>query len=215
MRSDGIDGKESEADWTASGLPFSESERAEKMRQKGVADMRRDYFECLHERNGICRRWLAPCRSDCRWMHSCGECRWYYIPAAQMPCLNCKYLDPDLTTGPDPEKGERSMDGEVAAEFRRVDDENKRQNHRLEKLEEAVEKANEIAVSVKSLAINMNNMVTEMTKQGERLEKLEQKPINDAEAARRTIQNTLVSALVGGGIAIVGALIVFAVKNLM
>lgn len=107
------------------------------------------------------------------------------------------------------------MDGEVAAEFRRVNDENTRQNHRLEKLEEAVEKANEIAVSVKELAINMNSMVEELAKQGKRLEKLEQKPLKDAEATRRTITNTLVSALVGGGIAIVGALIVFAVKTLM
>lgn len=107
------------------------------------------------------------------------------------------------------------MDGEVAAEFRRVDDENNRQNKRLEKLEEAIEKANEIAMSVKELAINMNSMVEELSKQGKRLEKLEQKPLDDAEATRRTITNTLVSALAGGGIAIVGALIVFAVKTLM
>ena len=107
------------------------------------------------------------------------------------------------------------MDGEVAAEFRRVNDENNRQNKRLEKLEEAIEKANEIAVSVKELAINMNSMVEELSKQGKRLEKLEQKSLDDAEATRRTIANTLASALVGGGIAVVGALIVFAVKTLM
>lgn len=148
-------------------------------------------------------------------MHSCGECRWYYIPAGQEPCLSCEYLDSDLRAMSDPEKGGSSMDGEVAAEFRRVNDENNRQNKRLEKLEEAIEKANEIAVSVKELAINMNSMVEELSKQGKRLEKLEQKPLDDAEATRRTITNTLVSALVGGGIAIVGALIVFAVKTLM
>lgn len=51
----------------------------------------------------------------------------------------------------------RSMD----AENKRLEDENNRQNHRLEVLEETVKQVAFISTSVEKLALNMENMLKE------------------------------------------------------
>lgn len=56
---------------------------------------------------------------------------------------------------------------------RRIDEENNRQNHRIEALESTVRQISELTTSVKTLAVNMENMLAEQKKQGERLEVLE------------------------------------------
>ena len=63
----------------------------------------------------------------------------------------------------------RSMD----AENKRLEDENNRQNHRLEVLEETVKQVAFISTSVEKLALNMENMLKEQVSQGKRLETLE------------------------------------------
>lgn len=60
--------------------------------------------------------------------------------------------------------------------MQRVDDENNRQNHRIDKLEGAFDKLSELATSVKLLAQNMSDMKTELQRQGKRLEEIEQEP---------------------------------------
>lgn len=60
--------------------------------------------------------------------------------------------------------------------MQRVDDENNRQNHRIDKLESAIDKLTELATSVKLLAQNMSDMKTELQRQGKRLEEIEQEP---------------------------------------
>lgn len=66
---------------------------------------------------------------------------------------------------------------EVYAErMQRVDDENNRQNRRIDKLEGAFDKISELATSVKLLAQNMSDMKTELQRQGKRLEEIEQEP---------------------------------------
>lgn len=62
------------------------------------------------------------------------------------------------------------------ARLARVDDENSRQNHRIDKLESAIDKLTELAASVKLLAQNMSDMKTELQRQGKRLEAIEQEP---------------------------------------
>ena len=52
------------------------------------------------------------------------------------------------------------------AKLKAVDDENNRQNHRLEKLEGVVEKITEIATSVQLLAQNVATMTKELEQQG-------------------------------------------------
>ena len=67
------------------------------------------------------------------------------------------------------EEFRRSME----AENKRLEDENNRQNHRLESLEKAVEQVAAISTSVEKLALNMENMLKEQVNQGKRLETLE------------------------------------------
>ena len=56
---------------------------------------------------------------------------------------------------------------------RRLDEENSRQNRRIELLEESTREMGALAASVEKLAVNMGNMVKEQEKQGKRLEILE------------------------------------------
>lgn len=52
---------------------------------------------------------------------------------------------------------------------------NQRQNERLEKIEHDVESIHELALSVNTLATNMQHMLEELKTQGERLDRLEKK----------------------------------------
>lgn len=56
---------------------------------------------------------------------------------------------------------------------KRLEDEDKRQNRRIELLEESTREMRSLATSVEKLATNMESMVKEQEKQGERLEALE------------------------------------------
>ena len=56
---------------------------------------------------------------------------------------------------------------------KRIEEENHRQNRRLELLEESFEQQKELTVSVQKLALSMESMLKEQEKQGKRLETLE------------------------------------------
>ena len=59
-------------------------------------------------------------------------------------------------------------------EFRkRLDDENHRQNKRIDLLEKSVQQFNNLTASVEKLAVNMENMLKNQEEQGERLRALE------------------------------------------
>ena len=78
------------------------------------------------------------------------------------------------------EEFRRSMD----AENKRLEDENNRQNHRLDALERTVEQVAAISTSVEKLALNMENMLKEQVSQGKRLETLESR---DGEMWRKVV----------------------------
>lgn len=86
---------------------------------------------------------------------------------------------------------------EFSAEIKRVDEENDRQNHRLQKLEDVVTNINDLTVAVKELAVNMGSMQKELEKQGKRLEVIEAEPGDNWKALVRTIITVAASALVG------------------
>lgn len=75
---------------------------------------------------------------------------------------------------------------------KRVEDEQHRQNRRIELLEEAVKQNTALTVSVEKLANNMKNMANEQIKQGERLEALEGR---DGEMWRTVVKYVLTAAL--------------------
>ncbi len=76
---------------------------------------------------------------------------------------------------------------------RRIDDENHRQNRRIETLENTIQQISELTASVKELAVNMKNMLTEQEKQGNRLKTLESR---DGDKWRAAISH-VVTAIIG------------------
>lgn len=61
----------------------------------------------------------------------------------------------------------------MESENRRLSDEDKRQNRRIDELEKAVRQIGELTTAIKTLAVNMEGMVKEQEQQGRRLEVLE------------------------------------------
>ncbi len=76
---------------------------------------------------------------------------------------------------------------------RRIEEENKRQDRRLELLEHTVQQISDLTTSVEKLAISMEGMLREQEKQGTRLETLE-----DRDGAMwRKVVGYAVTAVVG------------------
>ena len=98
---------------------------------------------------------------------------------------------------------------DVHEEFaRRMEDENRRQNRRIDNLEGSVKAFGEIANSVNRLATNMENMTAELSRQGKRLEELERKPGDNWNAVLRSI-------LTGIGAAIAVAVVAAVAGNMI
>ena len=75
---------------------------------------------------------------------------------------------------------------------KRVDEEHKRQNHRLDKLEKAVDETSNLALSIERLTISVKNMVEEQRAQGSRLEALENR---DGEKWRKVVSHVLTTII--------------------
>lgn len=75
---------------------------------------------------------------------------------------------------------------------KRIEDEQHRQNRRIELLEESVKQNTALTVAVGKLANNMELMANEQAKQGERLEALEGR---DGEMWRTVVKYVLTAAL--------------------
>ena len=98
-------------------------------------------------------------------------------------------MDGDYISRHEHEEFRRSMD----SENKRLEEENDRQNHRLNTLEETVKQIAAISTSVEKLALNMENMLKEQVNQGKRLETLESR---DGEMWRKVV-GYVVTAVVG------------------
>ena len=92
---------------------------------------------------------------------------------------------------------------EVHKEFeKRIEEENDRQNHRLESLETGLKEVNKIAGSVERLVTQIETLTKEISKQGERLEEIEKKPAKRWDVvitgALSAIVGALMAALMSG-----------------
>lgn len=67
---------------------------------------------------------------------------------------------------------------------RRMEEEHRRQDRRIEILEENIEKLNTLNTSIEKLAVNMESMLKEQLQQGKRLEVLENR---DGEMWRKVV----------------------------
>lgn len=81
----------------------------------------------------------------------------------------------------------------MEAENKRLADEDKRQNRRIELVEENVRQIGTLTASVEKLAANMENMVKELEKQGKRLDALESR---DGEMWRK-VTGHIVTVIIG------------------
>ncbi len=80
---------------------------------------------------------------------------------------------------------------------KRIEEENHRQNKRIDILEDSVKQIGGLATSVEKLAVNMESMVKEQEKQGKRLETLESR---DGQKWRKVVEaviTVVVSGVVG------------------
>lgn len=81
----------------------------------------------------------------------------------------------------------------MEAENKRLSDEDKRQNRRIDDLEETVRQIGALTTSVEKLAVSMEGMLREQEQQGKRLEALEGR---DGEMWRK-VTGYLLTAVVG------------------
>lgn len=77
---------------------------------------------------------------------------------------------------------------ECTLRCQKLEDEDRRQNERIKKLENSVEEINRIARSTERLATSMEQMLEEQTKQGERISKIEER---DGEKWRGTVKTVI------------------------
>ena len=90
---------------------------------------------------------------------------------------------------------------------KRIDAENARQNRRIEALEQSVDRFGRIASSVERLATNMEGMLKEQERQGERLDKLEGKPGDNWNIVVKGLLTAAATAIGGGLVATVAAVL--------
>lgn len=92
----------------------------------------------------------------------------------------------------------------IEVENHRRDDEDKRQNNRIGKLEETVAKIEGLTVAIEKMTVSISTMAAELKSQGERLEQIEARPAKRWEALITGIVKLIVAAVVGYALAKIG-----------
>lgn len=91
---------------------------------------------------------------------------------------------------------------EVHNEFaRRIDEENERQNLRLNSLEEGLKGMTQLTISVERIATTLETMVTELKAQGQRLDEIEKKPAKRWDVVVTGAISALVGAFISAALA--------------
>lgn len=99
---------------------------------------------------------------------------------------------------------ENGISREEHQEFcKRMEEENRRQNHRIELLEGSVQQIGKLAASVEKMAASLQSMVREQEQQGKRLTALESR---DGEMWRKIVTYAVT--------AVVGIIVGFAAKQI-
>ena len=86
--------------------------------------------------------------------------------------------------------------GECELLIGRVNDENTRQNKRIDKLESVFEKINNLTEAISRLAVSIENMQKELERQGKRLDTIEAEPAENWKHIVKTVLTVLISAAV-------------------
>jgi hypothetical protein len=80
---------------------------------------------------------------------------------------------------------------------RRLDDENTRQNRRIELLEENVLEIGQLTTTVAKMAVNLDNVIAMQKKQGERLDVLESRDGDRWRSVTRYLITAVIGIIVG------------------
>lgn len=80
---------------------------------------------------------------------------------------------------------------------KRMEDEDRRQNRRIEILEESVQQFTSLTASVEKLALNMENMLKEQEAQGNRLEALEDRDGEKWRSVTSYVMTTVIGIMIG------------------
>lgn len=88
-------------------------------------------------------------------------------------------------------------DKEFNLATKRIDEENKRQNDRIENLERNYQIVNQLSIHMERLASNMESMAKELARQGTKLDDLEMKPAKRWDLVVSTLISAIIGALVG------------------
>ena len=89
----------------------------------------------------------------------------------------------------------------VQGDIQRREDEDARQNKRIEALEAAVKEIADLTASVKVLATNMQNLSSKQDSMSAKLDAIEAKPAQRWESAVKAIITAVVGAIIGGVLA--------------
>lgn len=79
---------------------------------------------------------------------------------------------------------------------KRIDDEQHRQNHRIDKLENITDQIADMAASIKAMVVTMQAMQKEQEEQGKRLTEIERKPADNWDKLVYTIIAMVATAAV-------------------
>lgn len=79
---------------------------------------------------------------------------------------------------------------------KRIDDENRRQNHRIDKLERIADQLTDMAASIKAMVATMQGMQKEQERQGKRLEDIEKKPADNWDKLVWTVVGCVVTFVI-------------------
>ena len=89
------------------------------------------------------------------------------------------------------------MDEATREAFKRLEDENNRQNHRINLIEQTMQHIQDLTSSVQLLAHDMARMLDEQKAQGERLTALEEEPGDKWKKATSKAMDTIIGIVVG------------------
>lgn len=93
---------------------------------------------------------------------------------------------------------------EVHEEFaKRIEDEQHRQNRRIEELEKVTKEINQLTLSVEKMAMSTEAMAKELNSQGNRLKELEDIPGDNWTSMKSGVINAIAAAIGGGIVAMV------------
>lgn len=96
------------------------------------------------------------------------------------------------------------MSRDVHEEFaKRIEDEEKRQNKRIEELEKVTKEITSLTLSVEKMAMSTEAMAKELNSQGQRLKELEDVPGDNWTSMKSGVINAIAAAVGGGVVAMV------------